>query len=200
METSMILPFDEKDLLKNLPVERSETEISGEYKALFAECMKEYDLAMEVPRRARAVDLTVSLARGLKDGVLNVAKWVDTLIPEFDIMVSACSYATRALDNHASDNAPSLLSFEKPADNGFLRIDMEVAPSGADVKMRLLDAMDRPILPFSLTVADADSGEILLAGRRFSSGAASIKGMKKGRYDVVADGGICKCGFTMAVE
>ena len=87
MDTSMILPFDEKDLLKDLPAERSETEIVGEYRTLFAECMKEYDLAMGAPCRAEAADLTVSLVRGLKDGFLRFAKWVDTLIPEFDVAV-----------------------------------------------------------------------------------------------------------------
>lgn len=203
METEKTLPFAQEDLLKDLPERRSYAEISGQYGALLSECVQEYgEVAARRSRPARLLaDLTVSLARNLKDGFGKVAKWVDTLIPDFDLAPAPdYAYATRAIGTAGEGAAAARLSFEKPGRDGSLKLDLELAPSGANLQARLLDDDGNAVRPFFLTVTDADSGEELLSRREFTVGAANLKGVKRGRYVITASAGRRACDFSLTVE
>ena len=78
-------------------------------------------------------------------------------------------------------------------------LDMEVTTSGANLKVRLVDERGHDILPFFLSVRD-ETGSILLQNREFRAGAANLKGIERGRYDLSAVAGSRTCEFTVAVE
>ena len=78
-------------------------------------------------------------------------------------------------------------------------LDMEVASSGANLKVRLVDESGHDILPFFLSVRD-ETGTLLLQNREFRTGAANLKGIERGRYDLSAVAGSRTCEFSLAVE
>jgi len=200
MEKDIKLPFTQEELLEDLPAERSLSEMPERYRTLFQECLQEY---VENRRNfgRELADLTVSLAGNLKDGFQNAVKWVDSLIPDFDFAPAPnYAYATRAIGGDGGNEKPTKMSFEKTGDGCSLKIDLELAGSGANVKVAVLDGIGNAILPFSLTVTDVDSGKVLLPRREFTAGAANIKGVKMGRYEIAASAGSAKCDFLMAVE
>ena len=202
MNKNIQTPFTDEVLLEDLPAERSYSEISGKYAELLSECMREYREANAARRGlgGKIADLTISLARNLKDGFENVAKWVDSVIPEFDFTgVPNYTYSTRAVGDGRSDEAPTKLAFEKQGNGCSMMLDMEVTPSGANLKVKLLDENGHDILPFSLSVRD-ETGTLLLQNREFRTGAANIKGIERGRYDLSAVAGSRTCEFTVAVE
>ena len=202
MKKNIQTPFTDEVLLADLPAERPYSEISGEYNGLLSECMREYREA-NVTRQGlgeKIADLTISLARNLKNGFRDIAAWVDSVIPDFDLArVPEYAYATRALDGGRHGEMPTKLAFEKQGEGCSLMLDMEITPSGANLKVKLLDEMGRDLLPFSLSVRD-ETGSFLLQDREFRVGAANFKGLERGRYDIVAAAGNRMCAFTMAVE
>ena len=203
MKNDIQTPFTDEVLLEDLPAERPYSEISSKYDAILSECMREYREA-NVARRGlggKIADLTVSLARNLKDGFENVAKWVDSVIPEFNFTTGVPNYAysTRAVGDGRSDEVPTKLAFEKQGDGCSLMLDMEVASSGANLKVRLVDESGHDILPFFLSVRD-ETGTLLLQNREFRTGAANLKGIERGRYDLSAVAGSRTCEFSLAVE
>ena len=202
MKNDIQTPFTDEVLLEDLPAERPYAEISGKYDAILSECMREYRAANAVRRGlgGKIADLTVSLTRNLKDGFENIAKWVDSVIPEFDFTgVPNYAYSTRAVGDGRSDEVPTKLAFEKQGDGCSLMLDMEVASSGANLKVRLVDESGHDILPFFLSVRD-ETGTLLLQNREFRTGAANLKGIERGRYDLSAVAGSRTCEFSLAVE
>ena len=199
MKNNIQTPFTDAVLLEDLPAERPYSEISGKYVEVLSECMREYREANAARQGlgGKIADLTVSLARNLKDGFGNIAKWVDSVIPEYDIVgVPNYMYSTRAVGN---GGAPMKLAFEKQGDGCSMMLDMEVSSMGANLKVKLLDENGHDILPFFLSVRD-ENGTILLQNREFRAGAAIIKGVERGRYDISAVAGSRTCEFTVAVE
>ena len=202
MKKDIQTPFTDEVLLADLPAARPYSEISGKYDGILSECMREYREANAARRGLgeKIADLTISLARNLKDGFENIAKWVDSVIPDFDLTrVPEYAYATRSLDGGRHDEVPTKLAFEKQGDGCSLMLDMEITPSGANLKVKLLDELGNDLLPFSLSVRD-ETGSLLLQNREFRVGAANLKGLERGRYDIVAVAGSRTCEFTMAVE
>ena len=202
MKKNIQTPFTDEVLLADLPAERSYSEIADKYDGLLSECMREYREANATRQGicGKIADLTVSLGKNLKDGFRNIAKWVDSVIPSFDLAsVPEYAYATRALDGGRHDEVPTKLAFEKQGDGCSLILDMEFTPAGANLKVKLLDEMGHDLLPFTLSVRD-ENGSILLQDREFRTGAANLKGVEKGRYDIVAASGSRTCTFTVAVE
>ncbi len=199
MKNNIQTPFTDAVLLEDLPAERPYSEISGKYVEVLSECMREYREANAARQGlgGKIADLTISLARNLKDGFGNIAKWVDSVIPEFDFVgVPNYMYSTRAVGN---GGAPMKLAFEKQGDGCSMMLDMEVSSMGANLKIKLLDENGHDILPFFLSVRD-ENGTILLQNREFRAGAAIIKGVERGRYDISAVAGSRTCEFTVAVE
>ena len=202
MKKNIQTPFTDEVLLADLPAERPYSEIAVKYDGLLSECMREYREAnaTRLGICGKIADLTVSLGKNLKDGFRNIAKWVDSVIPSFDLAsVPEYAYATRALDGGRHDEVPTKLAFEKQGDGCSLMLDMECTPAGANLKVKLLDEMGHDLLPFSLSVCD-ENGSILLQDREFRVGAANLKGVQRGRYDIVAASGSRTCAFTVAVE
>lgn len=197
------LPFDLDEVVRCLPpLEESGCAVSGR-KDYIDMCVRDFRqmAGMQHSSRPALADLTISLTRSLKDGFENVAKWVDSIMPDFDLSPCAnYAYATRAIGDHTEDRGPTRLSFERHGEGCSMKIDLEIAPSGANMKARLLDDDGNAILPFTMTVNDADSGEALLLDREFRSGAACIKGVKKGRYDIVLSSGRRKSELSLAVD
>ncbi len=202
MKNNIQTPFTDAVLLEDLPAERPYSEISGKYVEVLSECMREYREANIASQRfgGKIVDLTVSLARNLKDGFGNFAKWVDSVIPGFDIAgIPNYAYSTRAVGDGRSGEAPTKLAFEKQGDGCSMMLDMEISPSGANLKIKLLDDIGHDVLPFFLSLRD-ETGAILLQNREFRAGAAVIKGVERGRYEISAVAGSRTCEFTVAVE
>lgn len=196
-------PLDFEEIVRSLPPRRERADVASMHPDYIDMCVGDFRqmVAMNRPCRRRLADLTVSLTRNLKDGFANVAKWVDSLIPDFDIApVPNYACATRALGDGGSCEAPAKMSFEKPGDGCSLGIDLEVTSFGANVKVRLLNDEGNAILPFSLTVRDADSGASLLKDREFTSGAAKLNGVERGKYELLASGNGVNCDFSMVVE
>ena len=194
------IPFTEEDLLKDLPAERSLSEMSERYRTLFQECLQEYRDRRKSIVKGLA-DLTISLTRNLKEGFQNVAVWVDSLIPDFELTpVPNYACATRAVGGIASDNVLNRLSFEKLGDGCSLSINVEILPAGANLTVRLLDEDGKALLPFLLTARDMESGEVLLQNREFRVGAAKINGVERGKYELIAFSRQLRCEFTLSVE
>ena len=200
MTNDFTIPFTEEDLLKDLPAERSLSEMPERYRTLFQECLQEYrDSRKSIGKELS--DLTVSLARNLKDGFQNVATWVDSLIPNFDLTpVPNYACATRAIGRSENDKVLNRLAFEKPGDGCSMAIDVEITSAGANLIVRLLDDSGNAVLPFYLTAKDAESGEVLLQNREFSAGAAKINGVERGKYEMIAFSRQLRCEFTLSVE
>ena len=200
MANDIKLPFTQEELLRNLPAERPLSEMPPRYRTLFQECLQEYRASRKHVGRDLA-DLTVSLARNLKDGFQNAVKWVDSLIPDFDFASTPnYAYATRAIGGGTDGEAVKKFSFEKLGDGCSIAIDVELVPTGANLTMTLRDEEGNVVLPFFLTARDVDSGEILLEDREFTAGAAKINGVERGRYELTASAGRLKCDFSLAVE
>ena len=203
MENNVKLPFSQEDLLRDLPKERSYAEISGKYDSLLSQCMREFrkNASANMNIGKKLAEVSISLGRDIRAGIENVARWVDSVLPDFSFEATPnLAYATRALGADGRSDSPVKLAFEKSGDGCSLRIDMEVMSSGANLKIRLLDSVGNAISPFSLSVTDAESGEVLLAGREFKTGAANVKGVKKGMYEISALAGSLECGISLAVE
>ena len=202
MKKDIQTPFSDEVLLTDLPAERSYSEIAGKYDELLSECMREYREANAARRGIgeKIADLTISLARNLKNGFGNIAKWVDSVIPEFDLArVPEYACATRSLDGGRHDEVPTKLAFEKQGNGCSMMLDMEITPAAANLKVKLLDEMGHDLLPFTLSVRD-ENGSILLQDREFRAGAANLRGVERGRYDIVAAAGSRTCAFTVTVE
>lgn len=197
------LPFDLDDVVRSLPPRRECPDYADGHKDYIDMCVRDFRQQVEGlrPWHSQLADLTVSLAHNLRDGFRNVAKWVDSLIPEFDIAPAPnYAYATRAIGGDAGDAAPTRMSFEKLGDGCSVVIDIEVAPAGANLTMKLRDDDGNAILPFSLTVRDVDSGTVLLQNREFATGAAKLNGVERGRYELTASAGCLNCDFSLVVE
>lgn len=199
------LPFDLDDVVRSLPPRRECPDYADGHKDYIDMCVRDFRQQVEGlrPWHSQLADLTVSLAHNLRDGFRNVAKWVDSLIPEFDIAPAPnYAYATRAIGGGRPGLAesPTKLSFEKRGEGCSLKIDVDVASAGTDLKVRMLDDAGNSVAPFFLSVTDADSDEELLPRREFAVGAATLKGVKVGRYNIVATSGSAFCGFLLAVE
>lgn len=200
MTNDFKIPFTEEDLLKDLPSERSLSEMPERYVTLFQECLQEYRDGKKSIVKELA-DLTISLTRNLEEGFQNVAVWVDSVIPDFDLTpVPNYAYATRAIEGSASDEALKRLSFEKFGDGCSMAIDVEIMPAGANLTIRLLDDNGKAILPFSLTASDVESGKVLLQNREFRAGAAKINGAERGKYELIAFSKQLRCAFILSVE
>lgn len=200
MITEIDIPFTEEELLQNLPAQRSPSEMPARYRELFQECMQEYrDSKQSIVKEL--ADLTISLSKGLKEGFQNVAVWVDSLIPNFDSTQDInYAYATRAIGQGAGCESVSSLSFEKLGEGCSMSIDIEIMSGGADLIVRLLDDEGKVVLPFFLSARDAESGEVLLQNREFTSGAAKINGVERGRYELTSFSNQLRCDFTLSVE
>ena len=202
MKNDIQTPFTDEELLADLPAERPYSEISGKYDGLLSECMREYREANAARRGlgGKIADLTVSLGKNLKDGFRSIAKWVDSVVPDFDLASTpAYAYATRSLDGGRHDEVPTKLAFEKQGNGCSMMLDMEITPAAANLKVKLLDEMGHDLLPFTLSVRD-ENGSLLLQDREFRAGAANLKGVERGRYDITAAAGSRTCAFTVTVE
>ena len=200
MEKDIKLPFTQEELLKNLPAERSLSEMPERYRVHFQECLKEY---VESRRNLgkELADMTVSLAGSLKEGFQNAVKWVDSLVPDFDFAPAPnYAYATRAIGGGANRGVAKKFSFEKPGDECSILIDVEIASTGANLMVKLIGGDGNAVLPFFLTVRDSDSGKVLLQNREFAAGAAKLNGVERGRYELIASGKGVNCDFSLVVE
>ena len=203
MKENEKLPFDIDEIVRSLPPRQECADASRDHQDYIKMCVNDFKqlIAAHRPWYRGLADLTVSLTRNLKDGFENVVKWGDSLIPDFDLS-SAPNYAcaTRAIGGGRENGTPTKLSFEKFGDGCSLKVELEVASSGGNLNVRLLDDAGNAILPFSLTVTDAESGKVLLPCREFKAGTATIKGIEIGRYEIVASSGSVKCDFWLTVE
>ena len=200
MTNDLKIPFTAEELLKDLPAERSLSEMPERYRTLFQECLQEYRDSRKSIVKGLA-DLTISLTRNLKEGFQNVAVWVDSLIPDFELTpVPNYACVTRAVGGVTSDEALKRLSFEKFGDGCSMSIDVEIMPIGANLTIRLLDDNGKAILPFSLTASDVESGKVLLQNREFRAGAAKINGVERGKYELIAFSTQLRCAFILSVE
>ena len=200
MANDIKLPFTQEELLENLPAERLLSEMPTRYRTLFQECLQEYRVSRRHVGKDLA-DLTVSLARNLKDGFQNAVKWVDSLIPDFDLTPAPrYEYATRAIGGSANGETPKKFSFEKPGNGCSIVIDVELVPTGANLVVKLIGDDGNAVLPFFMTVRDCDSGTSLLQNRKFTYGAAKLNGVERGKYELIASGNGVNCDFSLVVE
>ena len=149
------LPFDLDEIVRSLPPRRESIDFASQNQEYIDMCVNDF-MQMIGKRRSlsgQLADLTVSLTRTLKDAFGNVAKWADTLVPDFDVVpLPNCAYATRSVGAGSVDEEPTKLSFEKMGDGCLLKIEVEVASDGANLKARLLDDEGNAMLPFFVTV------------------------------------------------
>ena len=144
-------------------------------------------------------EMIVTLAGFYSNEWSRNVRCAETVTPEFSAgMRPLC--ATRALGVTSAGDAPSKLSFVKRGEECSLKIELSVLDSGADVSLKLISHEGEPILPFSLSVLDDGSGEILLEKREFRSGAAVLRGVQKGVYLVKAEGRGRICRFSFKVD
>lgn len=144
-------------------------------------------------------EMIITIAGFYSHGWARNVKCAETVTPEFSAaMRPAC--ATRALGGDLAEDAPSKLSFVKRGEECSLKIELSVLDSGADVSLQLISHEGEPILPFSLSVLDDGSGEVLLEKREFRSGAAVLRGVQKGVYLVRAEGRGRICRFSFKVD
>lgn len=203
MTEDMRFPLDLEEIIRSLPPRRERADVASMHQDYINMCVEDFRqmVAKNRPCQRRLADLTVSLTRNLKDGFANVVKWVDSIIPDFDFAPAPnYAYATRALGDGEGCRAPTKMSFEKPGDGCSLDVDLEIADSGANIKVRLLDDDGDSILPFFLTVRDSDSGVILLQDREFTAGAAKLNGVERGKYELIASGDGVNCDFSLVIE
>ena len=144
-------------------------------------------------------EMIITLAGFYSTGWARNVKCAETVKPELPAaMRPAC--ATRAMGGASAAEAPSKLSFVKRGEECSLKIELSVLGSGADVGLKLISHEGEPILPFSLSVLDDGSGEVLLEKREFRSGAAVLRGVQRGVYLVKAEGRGCICRFSFKVD
>lgn len=107
------------------------------------------------------------------------------------------AYATRAVGALANSGSTphsdsmSHLMVEKSGDGGFhLHLDVKAVASGhLDMRVCLRDASDVIVAPFELSVADLESGEILLKPTRYDSGEVVLHSVEPGLYGFSAIAG-----------
>ena len=184
----------------NLPASRGADEIRRDYAATLARQMRRYDEAMVERGLARpalqvAVDAVVAVCREAAGAFLRVVERIDEvvarLVPQPDFAFAGARAAT-------SPEARKVVLSKKGEDCS-LSATLEVAGASTDVSLALFDAEGRQVLPFTLTVEDADAGATLLDGRTFTAGAAALRDVAAGSYRVLAEAGGRRCVLTFRV-
>ena len=184
----------------NLPASRGADEIRRDYAATLARQMRRYDEAMVERGLARpallvAVDAVVAVCREAAGAFLRVVERIDEvaarLVPQPDFAFAGARSAT-------SPEARKVVRSKKGEDCS-LSATLEVAGASTDVSLALFDAEGRQVLPFTLTVEDADAGATLLDGRTFTAGAAALRDVAAGSYRVLAEAGGRRCVLTFRV-
>lgn len=165
-------------------------------KALYGPAMEESRILIRKAFAPSAADVAVSLLREAGRTAMRIASRAADVAAELlePPPVLQPAYAARALGAAPAAARPAssgALSVEKPGEGGLrLRLEIDAGANGRlDVRVRLLDASGARIAPFELSVADSESGEVLLKPTRYASGEAVLRGVRPGLYGLTAVAG-----------
>ena len=170
-------------------------------KAIYGPAMDESRRLLQKAFAPSAVDIAVACLREAGSTAIRIVSQAADVVAELFNPQPAFqfqpTYATRAVG--VSSNSGSVshsdsvgrLSIEKPGDSGFrLHLDIESGASDRiDIRVRLLDASDVRVAPFELSVADLESGEVLLKPTRYASGEVVLHCVEHGLYGFSAVAG-----------
>ena len=163
-------------------------------RALYGPAMEESRLLIRKAFAPSAADVAVSCLREVGRAAIRVVSQAADVAAEWLAPPAAApaACAARSLGSAPGTASPSgRLSVEKPGEDGCrLRLEIDAGANGRlDVRVRLLDASGARVAPVELSVADPDSGEILLKPTRYASGEAVIRGVRPGLYGISAIAG-----------
>ena len=179
-------------------------------KAIYGPAMDESRQLLQKAFAPSAVDIAVACLREAGSVAIRiVSQAADVVVELFDpqpIFQPVC--ATRAVGTSSNpDSAPHSdsmghLTVEKLGDGGGrLHLDVEAGAIGhLNVRVRLLDALDARVAPFELSVADLESGEVLLKPTRYDSGEVVLHGVEPGQYGFSAIAGDAVSTLSLRVE
>lgn len=161
-------------------------------KALYGPAMEESRPLLRKAFAPSAVDIAVACLREAgRTAIRIVSQAADVVAELFDPQPAFKPvYATRAVGASSNpgpaphSNSIGHFTVEKTGNGGFrLHLDVEAGASGhLDVRVSLLDASDVRVAPFELSVADLESGDVLLKPTRYDSGEVVLHGVEPGQY------------------
>lgn len=168
-------------------------------KALYGPAMEETRPLLRKAFAPSAVDIAVACLREAGSTAIRIVSQAADVVAElFDPLPAfQPDYATRAVGAFSNtgfalhSDSRGHLTVEKPGDGGLrLHLDVETGASGhLDVRVRLLDASGARVAPFELSVADLESGGVLLKPTRYASGEVVLHGVEPGLYGFSAISG-----------
>lgn len=178
-------------------------------RALYGPAMEESRALLSKAFAPSAVDIAVACLREAGSTAVRIVSHAADVVIELlgPQPILQPAYATRAVGVN-SGSAPALhsnsfsrLSVEKPGEGGVrLHLDAEVMANGnLDVKVRMLDASDACVAPIELSVADLESGDVLLKPTRYDSGEVVLRSVEPGLYGFSAIAGEAASTISLRV-
>ena len=168
-------------------------------KAIYGPAMDESHRLLQKAFAPSAVDIAVACLREAGSTAIRIVSQAADVVTELlnPQPTFQPAYATRAVGAFTnSGSAPhpgsmGHLVVEKSGDGGLhLHLDVKAVASGhLDVRVCLLNASDAHVAPFELSVADLESGEVLLKPTRYDSGEVVLHGVEPGSYGFSAIAG-----------
>lgn len=191
-------------IFDDLPSFRSEEEIRSLYAKQINDAKARYNLAIDnriekrVSLATRAIDAVIKLYHNAKGDIAELLEQSANVTSRLIPLPDAALAFTRSITKETKDSTQILI--EKGGDDCTIAAKLLSKGSVADLELSLQSSDAIPILPFTLQIKDSENGEVLLPERQFTTGAATIKGLTSGIYEINAKSEDLRASLTIKID